>query len=197
VLKAGVPEVETWLKQLWENTSDAMALSDRDGIVVAANPAYYELYGYGPRDVLGKSFALIFPFDQRAWAEEQYQEIVRSSVPPPVMQARVTRQSGDERIVESRASFIEERGQRTAMLSIVRDVPEEVAARRAAARAEHNLRAVVFSLSHDIKSPLAIIKGHAQVVRRLMLRQSALPPLERSAAWRTSRRVRSRRRPRR
>jgi PAS domain-containing protein len=54
---------DQWLRQLWEHTSEAMVLSDPGGIVLAANPAYYRLYGYGPEEVLGKSFALIFPPD--------------------------------------------------------------------------------------------------------------------------------------
>jgi PAS domain S-box-containing protein len=170
---------DQWLRQLWEHTSEAMALSDPDGIVLAANPAYYRLYGYGPDEVLGKSFALIFPSDQRAWAETQYQEVFQSGQPPPVMQSVIRSKSGLEQIVESRVSFLEEHGRRTAMLSILRDVTDEVTARRAAARAEQDLRTLLFSLSHDIKSPLAVIKGHAQVLRRHIVRRASAPPLDR------------------
>ena len=170
---------DQWLRQLWQHTSEAMALSDPDGIVLAANPAYYRLYGYGPDEVLGKSFALIFPSDQRAWAEAQYQEVFQSGQPPPVMQSVIRSKSGLERIVESRVSFLEEHGRRTAMLSILRDVTHEVTARRAAASAEQDLRTLLFSLSHDIKSPLAVIKGHAQVLRRQIVRRASAPPLDR------------------
>jgi signal transduction histidine kinase len=65
------------------------------------------------------------------------------------------------------------------MLSIVRDVTDEVTARRAAARAEHDLRTLLFSLSHDIKSPLAVIKGHTQVLRRHIVPRASAPPLDR------------------
>jgi PAS domain S-box-containing protein len=156
-----------------------MALSDPDGIVLAANPAYYRLSGYGPDEVLGTSFALIFPSDQRAWAEAQYREVFQSEQPPPVMQSVIRSKSGVERVVESRVSFLDEHGRRTAMLSILRDVTDEVTARRAAARAEQDLRTLLFSLSHDIKSPLAVIKGHAQVLRRHIVRRASAPPLDR------------------
>src|ERR1700752_2592836 len=46
--------------------ADAMVLSNADGIVIAANAAYYQLYGYPPEQVLGKSFAIIFPEERRA-----------------------------------------------------------------------------------------------------------------------------------
>jgi PAS domain S-box-containing protein len=156
-----------------------MALSDPSGVVVAANPAYYRLYGYGPDEVLGRSFALIFPPEQREWAEAQYRDLFQGEQAPPVIQSVVRSRDGRERVVESRASFLEEDGRRTAMLSIVRDVTDQVAAERAAARAEHNLQAVLFSLSHDIKSPLSVIKGHAQVLRRHINRKAETPPLDR------------------
>jgi PAS domain S-box-containing protein len=172
---------DQWLHQLWEHTSEAMALSGADGIVVAANPAYYRLYGYGPDEVVGKSFALIFPPDQRARAEAQYQELFHSDQSPPPVQSRITSKRGLERVVESRVSFLEQDGRRTAMLSILRDVTEEVTARRAAAHAERELRTLLFSLSHDIKSPLAVVKGYAQMLRRHILRRSTAPPLDQLA----------------
>jgi PAS domain S-box-containing protein len=156
-----------------------MALSDCAGIVLAATPAYYDLYGYGPDEVVGSSFALIFPNHQRAAAEAQYQDVFRAELPPPMLHSVVTSKSGEERVVEVRLSFIDDDGQRVAMLSILRDVTAEVTARRAAALAERELRAVLFSLSHDIKSPLSVIKGHAQVLRRHVARRAAAPPTER------------------
>src|SRR5579864_8522591 len=107
-----------------------MALSDAAGIVLAANPAYYELYGYRPEEVLGKSFALIFPADERAVAEAQYHEIFSSELPPSAVQSTVRSKGGVERVVESRVSFVDEGGQRKAMLSIIRDISDEVAARQ-------------------------------------------------------------------
>src|SRR5215207_6549517 len=122
-----------------------MAISDPNGVVLAANPAYYQLYGYAPEEVLGASFALIFPREQRDWAEAQYQAVFRSEHPPPVMRSVVTNRNGREHVVESRVSFLERDDRRTAMLSIVHDVTEQVAAERAAAQAEQNLSAVLFS----------------------------------------------------
>src|SRR5437762_2974872 len=150
VLGPSVLEGHQWLQVLWEQTSDAMALSDEAGIVLAANPAYYRLYGYGPDEVLGKSFALIFPKEQRATAEADYESMFTSVEPVPLVQSSVRTKEGLERVVEVRASFVEEGGHRKAMLSIIRDVTDEVAARRQAAHAKAELQASLFSLSHDI-----------------------------------------------
>jgi PAS domain S-box-containing protein len=156
-----------------------MALSDDSGVVLAANPAYHGLYGYAPDEVVGKSFALTFPSEHRAAAETQYQNVFCSEQPPRNVQSSVRTKDGIERVVEVRVSFVEEAGQRTAMLSIIRDVSDEVAARREAARAQSQLQAFLFSLSHDIKRPLAIIKGHAQLLRRRIVRRAEPPSLDR------------------
>jgi PAS domain S-box-containing protein len=179
VLGASVLEGHQWLQLLWDQTSDAMALSDETGIVLAANSAYHRLYGFGPDEVLGKSFAVIFPDEQRATAEAEYKAIFGSAEPPPLVQSTVVTRDRLERVVEVRVSFVQEHGHRKAMLSVVRDVTEEVAARREAEHARAELRAFLFSLSHDIKSPLAVIKGHAQVLRRQLARRPEPPSLER------------------
>ena len=181
MLGASVLEGYEWLRLLWEQTSEAMAVSDATGVVLAANPAYYKLYGYGSEEVLGKSFALIFPSDERPSAEAQYREIFRSELPPPLVQSTIRSKDGLVRVVESRVSFVEEDGQRRAMLSIIRDITDEVAARDEAARAQRDLRAFLFSVSHDVKSPLSVIKGHAQVIRRQLAR-SAEPPSREAVA---------------
>ena len=55
-----------------------MALSDASGTVLAANPAYFELYGCAPDEVLGRHFAWIYPAEQRASAQAQYESIFNS-----------------------------------------------------------------------------------------------------------------------
>ena len=90
------------LQALWEGASDAMALSDYEGIVQAANPAYYRLYGYTPDEVIDHSFAIIFPPDMREWAMTQYQAVFHTYTPIPVMRPTIRRKDGTERFVETR-----------------------------------------------------------------------------------------------
>src|SRR6476661_8810218 len=58
-------ESEQHFRAVWETSADAMALSDPEGIVIAANPGYYRLYGYTPEEVIGHSYAVIFPEKER------------------------------------------------------------------------------------------------------------------------------------
>ena len=114
------------LLAVWEYSADAMSLSDAEGVVLAANPAYYQLYGYSPEEVIGKSFAIIFPAEIRDSVVEQYKGIFQKDEAPPTFESNVRRADGTTRTVESRAAFIQQDGQRVAMLSIIRDVSERV-----------------------------------------------------------------------
>src|SRR4051812_6287059 len=109
---------------VWEAAADAMALSNAEGIVLAANPAYYQLYGYSPEQILGQSFALIFPADHRLDAVDQYKAIFAKGTDVPVFESRVQTAEGSERIVETRATFITLGDSQTVLLSIIRDITE-------------------------------------------------------------------------
>src|SRR5690349_17422990 len=76
---------------IWDAAADAMALSNAEGIVLAANPAYYHLYGYSPDQVLGHSFAIIFPENQRAAAVAQYTAIFDCQSVIPVYESTIRR----------------------------------------------------------------------------------------------------------
>lgn len=110
------------LRLVWECASDAMALSTCDGTVLTVNPAYYQLYGFQPEEVIGKNFAIIFPKEQQKWAQVLYERMFTSSVIGPPIETPVTRFDGTERFVESRYTFLTPHGQRTAMLSIIHDI---------------------------------------------------------------------------
>jgi PAS domain S-box-containing protein len=126
-----IEQSPAFYKAVWEHTADAMALSDAEGIVRAANPAYYQLYGYTPAEVIGASFAMLFPEDQRAQAIAHYQMVFREELVVPAYEATIRHKNGTERIVEARAEFLTLNGTRVAMLSIIHDITERRQTREA------------------------------------------------------------------
>ncbi len=117
-------ESEWSFREVWEYASDAMAISNADGTVFAANPAYFHLYGYPPEDVIGKNYSVIFPKEQRKAAQELYDYIFQSSTISPSFETTIMRADGSERFVEASYNFITRDGTRVAMISIVRDITE-------------------------------------------------------------------------
>jgi PAS domain S-box-containing protein len=146
------------LRAVWERAVDAMALSDADGIVLSVNPAYCRLYGFTADQLIGRTFAVIFPEEARPEAEAQYRDIFQRGEDSN-HEAHVGSAEGVDLIVEARASFIEHEGQRVAMLSTIRDITAQ-------RRAEDQRDAVVASASHDLRQPLTLIKGRAEMLLR-------------------------------
>jgi len=120
-----------WLRLIWDSAPDAMALSDPDGTVLLVNPAYCALYGYRPDELVGHSFAIIFPPDVREAAARQYREIFAGAGPTQTYETWITRKDGTERFVQSRAELLIQDGRPRAMLSIIRDITDRKRAEEA------------------------------------------------------------------
>lgn len=116
---------EARFQAIWDLSPDAMVISDANGIVVAANPAYCELYGYRFEEIIGQGFEKIFPLDYQESARKQYQAIFHRDQNSTVFESRIQRADGDIRYVETRIAFITENGQRLGMLSNIRDVTKQ------------------------------------------------------------------------
>ncbi|MBA3470837.1 MAG: PAS domain S-box protein [Herpetosiphonaceae bacterium] len=134
---------EAHYRTIWAATNDAMVLSDERGIVLEANPAYLELYGYSEAQIIGHSFAIIFPKHQHPWAIAEYQAAFWSASTETSFESAVIRSDGSQRIVESRVTFIEERGRRVAMLSTIHDITTRKAMEQALNESEQRYRMLV------------------------------------------------------
>jgi PAS domain S-box-containing protein len=141
--EAALRESEERFRASWEIASDAMALSDEDGIVLAANPAYYQLYGYSAEEILGQSFAIIFPEARREQAVAEYRQVFNSQMELPGYESNVQHKDGAARIVEARTGFLAQDGQRIAMLSVIRDITARKQAEAALRESEQRLRTVL------------------------------------------------------
>lgn len=130
-LSESLAQTEERFRVAFESASDAMALSDADGIVLAANQAYFQLYGYPAEEVLGQNYAIIYPEAARQQSIERYKEAFHEQRELPFYENTVQRSDGTLRIVEARVGFIATHGKRQYMLSVVRDLTERKQAENA------------------------------------------------------------------
>jgi PAS domain S-box-containing protein len=119
---------EQRFRAVWEHAADGMVLSDPDGIIQHVNPACCALYGLGTDELIGRDFALILPATERAEAERRHRELFAAPQPPPTFRNLVRRSNGDECSVECRAEFVSEGGERVGLITIIRDITEQVRA---------------------------------------------------------------------
>ena len=148
-----------WTGLAWESAPDAMVLSDPDGVVLMANPAYCELYGYSREEVVDHSFTIIFPPAQRDAALEHYRAVFAGHERTPTHETRIVRKDGTERFVQARAVVVSHERRGRVLLSIIRDITE----RRTSERLQREFLALA---SHELKNPLAAISGFAQLLQR-------------------------------
>lgn len=135
-----MPESEQRFRAVWEASADALSLSDPHGTVLNVNPAYLELYGYTYDEVVGHNFAIIFPEHIRDAANQQYRDTFNSPQVLAAFESVIQRKDGTQRVVEARADFIEENGERIAMLSTIRDITGRVQQAAALRESEERFR---------------------------------------------------------
>ena len=187
---------------VWQQAADAMVLSDAHGIVLAANPAYFRLYGAGQDAVVGHSFAIIFPPAQRAPAVDHYQHVFASATSVPVYEFVIRRADGTARIVESRSEFLSAHDQRVALLSTIRDITDrtqaaqereallhaaeqaqqaEATARREAEAAVAVRDQFLTIAAHELRTPLTSVLGYAALLHKRLGRSGVEAELRRMA----------------
>lgn len=159
------------LRAVWDRSADATALSDENGIVLAVNPAYCRLYGFAADQLVGSSFAVIFPEEERADAELQYRQIFQRGEESS-HESHVQSADQVDLIVDARASFIQRDGGGVAMLSTIRDITAQ-------RRAEAERDSVVASASHDLRQPLALIKARSELILRELTDDLTIAELKR------------------
>lgn len=115
---------ESRYRLILQYASDAIAVSDPNGIVTEANQAYYDLYKLTPDQVIGRPFSIIFPPERRAEADAGYLRTFTSPQHADRIESLVMRGDGSIRTVEAAYTFVQENGVRTAMISLIHDITE-------------------------------------------------------------------------
>ncbi|HED05204.1 MAG TPA: PAS domain S-box protein [Ignavibacteria bacterium] len=65
-------ESENTFRAIWENSSDGMRLSDKDGIVLMCNKAYADMVGMKVNDLVRKHFSIIYENAAKEEIQKEY-----------------------------------------------------------------------------------------------------------------------------
>lgn len=142
-------------RTLFEGVADTILVADAQGHYVDANPAATELLGY-TRDQLLKMGVEDIVAAGSAWTAEEYERYKAEGMWRGELEVR--RDDGTLIPVEARAVVVEH-PDGTVYLSVLRDISE----RRALERLQHDFLSMI---THDLRNPLAAIKGYAQLMAR-------------------------------
>lgn len=114
------------MRSLWKSLPDAMVVTDANGTVRAANPAYCARHGSTPQLLIGQSIALTYPEPERVTAMAHYRAIFASRVPPHTYPVVSQWQDDAEQVTESRIAFATQQDGQTFMVSSVRVISGQV-----------------------------------------------------------------------
>ncbi len=140
-------------------SGDAIISASADGMVQTWNPGAQRLLGYTRADAIGRRLADVLPVAGRS---EEWEAIAADlHAGRPVHVETVARHATGE-VVDVSAALTPHfgpLGELSAISSIIRDVRE----RKAVERLQQEFLAMA---SHELRNPIASIKGHAQLMRR-------------------------------
>ncbi len=147
--------------------AEAIVVLERDGRVVYANPRWRDLLGVESDELVGGSFAhLIHPEDQQC-ALESIAAVVAGTRQPGVSVRLRHRDGACRETLASLGPLRGEDGSIVGILGILRDVSAE----REMARLRD---ALLSSTSHQLRTPVATIKGMTELLLRSLDRDGPL-----------------------
>jgi len=146
------------LDVFFQHSTDAIFMVDRDGRVVAFNPAAEMLTGWTTEEVLGRSCGEPFPGEAGNppfLSEATMLVLAEGTTQDAVVEATIINRSGGRRHVAASYAYVAaSNGEGPFALAVVRDISRQKEVER--------LKSDFISMvSHELRTPLAVIKGYA------------------------------------
>lgn len=169
-----------WLG-LYKNTAVGIALADREGRILNANPALQKMLGYNETEIVGVSFIDISEASQRAMTKRNVHGLFDGMIENYHVQKRYEKRGGGFLWANVSASLIpavDREGPRLAV--IVEDVSSRKQAENSLALTQAELARVsrfttmgelVASIAHEVNQPLSAIATNSQAALRWLARE--------------------------
>ena len=170
-----------WLG-LYKNTAVGIALADREGRILNANPALQRMLGYDESEIVGVSFIDISEESQRTMTKQNVHGLFDGVIENYHIQKRYEKRNGDFLWANVSASLIpavDREGPRLAV--IVEDVSSRKLAESSLAVTQAELARVsrfttmgelVASIAHEVNQPLSAIATNSQAALRWLARDT-------------------------
>ncbi len=170
-LEVDIARKEKRFSILWENSLDAMRLTDRNGIIVMANEAYAQLVGMPEAEIVGKLFTEYLESDFHDESLERYKAKFASGKIPQYQESLIHLRSGVIKWVNILSRFMESEDGEPILLSIFRDITDqkrketELNEARMKAESMNQIKSTFLAnMSHELRTPLINIMGYSEIL---------------------------------
>jgi PAS domain S-box-containing protein len=158
-----------YFRALVENSSDAIAILNSDGTVRYRSPSYKHVLGYVPEQETDRSMLDNIHPDDRAKVLEDFARSLQDPSYTPHFEVRVRLRDGSWRIVEGVSRNLLYHPAVAGIVVNFRDITERKQSERRIVEYEelNKLKSNLLStVSHELRAPLAVIKGYATMLLR-------------------------------
>jgi two-component system CheB/CheR fusion protein len=148
---------------LLELSRDAIIVRDAQNRVVFWNRGAQETYGWTAEEAMGKPLDTLLQADSQVWAALNAQ-LDQTGTWEGEFQH--TRQDGKPIVIHSREVLVrDEKGARSAVLAIKRDITEHKQMLEALKAADRRKDEFLATLAHELRNPLAPVRNAVEVMR--------------------------------
>src|SRR5581483_4514892 len=127
-----------------------MRLTDRDGTVLMANPAYCRLVGRPAGEVVGRPLAEVYAADRREEVARKHRERFERRTAGPHSEIEVDLWDGRRRWFEAGHSFLDVPGEPPLLLGVFRDATDRKRAEEAVRESEARYRMLFEANPHPM-----------------------------------------------
>ncbi|MBA2276138.1 MAG: PAS domain S-box protein, partial [Chloroflexia bacterium] len=168
------------LAAIVESSHDAILRCQPDGIIVDWNRGAEELCGYAAAEIVGRDVALLIPPERNhEWGGTL--DRLRQGEDIPSLETVWRRKDGTPVEVEMRSSAVRDASGQVVGIGII---ARDVTARKRLERAQEDFLAMA---SHDLRSPVTVVRGRAQLMRRRKAYDEAAVDVIIEQSWRIER----------
>ncbi|MEW5976179.1 MAG: PAS domain S-box protein [Acidobacteriota bacterium] len=168
-LETELQQKDQFFASIVRNSGDAILTLDANERITSWNKGAEDMFGYTESEMLGQSFEILMPPRLKEQKElERISEIVRATgVLRSYRTQRVNKQGQLLEVMFTRTAILDGQGRMVGFCSVIKDVTEQLLVDRHLAQME-KLSAIgelSAGLAHEIKNPLAGIKGAIEIIR--------------------------------
>ncbi|MFZ4619422.1 MAG: PAS domain S-box protein [Bacteroidota bacterium] len=138
-------ESENRFKAVWENSHDAMRLTDADGIIVMANDAYCALMKKPMDELAGRPFTASYPVERNTESLRIYRTRFHTRTVDEYFERDITLWNNETLHIQASNKFLTLPDNEVLLLSVFKDITVRVHALKDLKESEHRYRGIIES----------------------------------------------------